>query len=163
MPCSQYSAETQIKLLNIDLKTIQEPILDIGCGSSKNLVHYLISQGFEVFGIDRFVDDSTISKKADWLEFDYGIERWGTIISNLGFSNHFKHHHLRTDGNYLEYARTYMSILHSLKAGGRFYYAPDLPFVEGYLDHDKFLITRNKILRTNYNSLMLEKIFLKNG
>ena len=74
----------------------------------------------------------------DWLEYDYGEEKWGTIISNLSFSNHFNHHNLRENGNYIEYGKTYMNILYSLKIDGSFHYAPDLPFIEKYLDGNQF-------------------------
>jgi hypothetical protein len=69
----------------------------------------------------------------------------GTITSNLGFSNHFNHHHLRKDGHFIEYAKTFMDILNSLKIGGSFYYAPDLPFIEKYLDRVKYRIKTHNI------------------
>jgi uncharacterized protein YecT (DUF1311 family) len=132
--CSEYNPELQIDILHIDVSRLISPILDIGCGKHGQLVNYLVKHGKKAFGIDRFSYSSDILQKADWLEYDYGIKKWGTIISNLGFSNHFKHHHLREDGNYLEYGKTFMSILNSLKVGGSFHYAPDLPFIEEYLD-----------------------------
>lgn len=64
------------------------------------------------------------------------MKKWGTIVSNLGFSNHFNHHNLREDGNFIKYAKTYMNILYSLKPGECFHYAPDLPFIEKYLDEN---------------------------
>jgi len=115
-----------------------QPILDIGCGTNGHLVNYFIDQGLEVYGIDRFKFTTTNLKTADWLEYEYGKDKWGTIISNIGFSNHFYHHNLREDGNYIGYGKNYVSIMNSLKVDGCFHYAPDLPFIEKYLDKNQF-------------------------
>lgn len=155
--CSDYSAQHQLELLRIDTKKLMEPVLDIGCGASMQLVRHLESLGLEVLGIDRLVEDSPVSQQADWLEFDYGTGRWGTIISNLGFSNHFHHHHLRIDGNYLAYAEKYMQILRALKPGGRFHYAPGLPFIEHYLDSKSFSLHYHQIPGTDYRGVVLER------
>jgi len=132
--CSEYPPDLQLSILNIDLKTLLEPVLDIGCGRELNLVNYLRDNGIEAYGIDRFDNYNPFYFKTDWLEYIFGIEKWGSLISNLGFSNHFIHHNSRSDGNYREYAQKYMEILSSLKKGGSFYYAPDLPFIEKHLD-----------------------------
>lgn len=133
--CAEYSAEHQIELLGLDLCSIMEPVLDIGCGEHGNFIMHLRQQGIEAHGIDRFENNQNFIERADWLEYDYGTSKWGTIVSNLGFSNHFRHHHLRQDGNFREYAETYMRILKSLKPSGCFCYAPSLPFIEVYLDN----------------------------
>jgi hypothetical protein len=143
--CSEYSSHLQIGLLHLKPETMLQPVLDIGCGKQGSLVHALADRGIEAFGIDRCEFNDARLITADWLEYPYEKGKWGTIISNLGFSNHFKHHNLREDGNYLGYARTYMSILHSLKKGGRFHYAPDLPFIEQYLDARLFQIEKHDI------------------
>ncbi|HBK32433.1 MAG TPA: class I SAM-dependent methyltransferase, partial [Porphyromonadaceae bacterium] len=131
--CCEYSADIQKHILHLQLEELPEPILDVGSGKHGNLVKSLRAAGLIVYGIDRFSDCSWV-EKADWLTYDYGMEKWGTIISNLGFSNHFLHHHLREDGNFIGYAKKYMEILNSLKLHGRMYYAPELPFIEQYLD-----------------------------
>lgn len=158
VPCSEYSAELQIDLLRIDLQNIQEPILDIGCGKEARVVTYLHNMGFDVCGIDRFSSSYEYILRADWLEFNYGINKWGTIISNLGFSNHFKHHHVRSDGNFIEYAKTYMKILASLKQGGTFYYAPSLPFIEQYIDTTSYSISKYKIGESDFESVAIVKL-----
>ena len=132
--CSEYTPDLQLSILQIDLKSLLEPVLDVGCGREMNLVNYLRDNGVEAYGIDRFDNENPYYIKTDWLEYDFEPEKWGSIISNLGFSNHFIHHNLRADGNYREYAQKYMEILQSLKTGGTFYYAPDLPFIEKHLD-----------------------------
>jgi len=139
--CSEYAPDLQLEILQIDLKKLRQPVLDVGCGREINLVNYLREKEFEVYGIDRFDNDNPYYQKTDWLEYDFGIQKWGSIISNLGFSNHFIHHNLRVDGNYREYARKYMEILDSLLSGGSFYYAPDLPFIEKHLDRFKYECT----------------------
>lgn len=143
--CSEYSAEFQCKVLNIRVETLNQPILDIGCGNEACLLRFFNSKGFDVFGIDRFETNFDNTIMSDWLNFDYGSEKWGTIVSNMAFSNHFVHHHYRNDGDFLNYATKYMAILNSLKIGGSFYYSPDLPFIESYLDPIKFSLEKVKV------------------
>jgi hypothetical protein len=138
--CAEYSAEFQINILGISISDIASPLLDIGCGKQGNLVKYLRDESIEAYGIDRFQTTSDFLINDDWLRYDYGIRKWGTIISNMGFSNHFHHHNLRDDGNHIAYAQTYMAILKSLKNEGKFIYAPALPFVEKYLSNETYLV-----------------------
>ncbi len=156
--CSEYSAELQINVLKIDIKTLSTPVLDIGCGRKGNLVNYLCNAGIEAHGIDRFSFPFGTLVNSDWLEYNYGTAKWGTIISNLGFSNHFKHHNLREDGNYIEYGRKYMEIIQSLKAGGRFHYAPDLPFIEIYLDRRQFQIDKFDIAEIDFKTTIVSRL-----
>ena len=156
--CSEYSPGLQTEILRIDMERLMPPVLDIGCGKQGKLVHYLDSKGSDVCGIDRFSFSSGNLKTADWLEYDYGIKKWGTIISNMGFSNHFKHHHLREDGNYIKYGRTYMNILNSLKVGGCFHYAPDLPFIEKYLDNSQFDLTKHEIQGYDFMTTIIKRL-----
>lgn len=158
VPCSEYTPELQLELLNIQLDKIISPVLDIGCGKKAGLVNYLRDKGIDVYGIDRFVTKSPFTDNSDWLEYDYGINKWGTIISNLSFSNHFMHHHLRTDGQYIEYAKKYMQILASLKIGGAFHYAPALPFIEQYPDKMVYQITTNEINGEIYKSTLIKRV-----
>ena len=156
--CFEYSPELQIDILQIDVKHLMEPVLDIGCGVNGHLVNYLKNQGIEVLGIDRFKFTTSNLITADWLEYDYGKEKWGTIVSNLGFSNHFNHHNLREDGNYIEYGKTYMNILNSLKVGGSFHYAPDLPFIEKYLDNKQFDLRKYEINEYGFKTTKIKKM-----
>jgi len=158
--CSEYNADLQIKLLHIDLALLSEPILDIGCGEKGMLVHYLREKGLDAYGIDRFSYNFDFIQNANWLEYDYGKNRWGTIISNLGFSNHFYHNHLRKDGDYVSYAKKYMSILYSLKPGGLFHYAPALPFIEQFLDDKEFLVSNFEIKNLEYQSTIIKRRFV---
>lgn len=156
--CAEYAPEIQLELLNIDLQYIKEPILDIGCGSEARLVHYLRGRGLEAYGIDRSAENQGFVTKTDWFDFTFDPGHWGTIISNLGFSNQFIHHHHRPDGNFLAYAKKYMEILRSLQPGGAFYYAPDLPFIEMYLDPHQFKIEKKPVAQTENFATKLLKI-----
>lgn len=156
--CLEYSPDLQIKILQIDVKHLMQPVLDIGCGSQGHLVNYLKNQGIEICGIDRFKFDKANLITADWLEYYYKEKKWGTIVSNLGFSNHFNHHNLREDGNYIEYGKTFMNILYSLKIGGCFHYAPDLPFIEKYLDNSQFKMGKYEINEYGFNASIIKRI-----
>jgi hypothetical protein len=156
--CSEYSPTLQIQILQIEVDQLMEPVLDIGCGINGHLVNYLNKQGIEILGIDRFKFNSSNLVTADWLEYNYGKEKWGTIVSNLGFSNHFKHHNLREDGNYIAYGKTFMNILNSLKVGGSFHYAPDLPFIEKYLDNKQFELKKYDIEEYDFKTTIIKKI-----
>ncbi|MDD4969205.1 MAG: hypothetical protein PHT07_07210 [Paludibacter sp.] len=156
--CSEYTPDLQLNILQIDLKKLKVPVLDIGCGREMNLVNYLRDHGIEAFGIDRFDNDNPYYTKTDWLEYAFEPDKWGSIISNLGFSNHFIHHNLRSDGNYREYALKYMEILGSMKTGGTFYYAPDLPFIEMHLERTKYRHTGYSIQGSEFKASRIERI-----
>ncbi len=158
--CKEYNALLQLDLLHIDQDSIEEPVLDIGCGKNGELVKFLRKSGIEAFGFDRSITSTEFCNDSDWFDYHYGYEKWGTIISNLSFSNHFNHHHLRSDGNYVAFAQTYMQILHSLKLGGTFHYAPGLPFVEKFLDKKIFDICTHEVLNTKYKTTIIKKKFI---
>ncbi len=155
--CEEYNALLQLDLLHIELDGIEEPVLDIGCGKNGELVKFLRKSGIEAFGFDRSITSSEFCNDSDWFDYHYGYEKWGTIISNLSFSNHFNHHHLRSDGNYVAYAEAYMQIFYSLKPGGTFHYAPSLPFIERFLDREKFTVYTHKVFNTDYKTTRVRK------
>jgi len=157
--CSEYGPDLQLALLHIDLKTLHQPVLDVGCGREMNLVNYLRDNGIKAFGIDRFSNDNPFYIKSDWLEYTFEPQQWGTIISNLGFSNHFIHHNLRIDGNFKEYAQKYMEILAALKPGGSFHYAPELPFIEKHLNKNKF---QHRVFKIDKYDFMASQVLVKN-
>ncbi|MGD8777497.1 MAG: class I SAM-dependent methyltransferase [Ignavibacteria bacterium] len=156
--CSEYSSNLQINILQIDIGHLIQPVLDIGCGKQGSLVNCLKNKGIDTYGIDRMKFTTSNLITADWLEYDYGTKKWGAVISNLGFSNHFNHHNLREDGNYIEYAKTYKNILYSLKIGGCFHYAPDLPFIEKYLDNSQFSIEKYKINEYDFKTTIIRRL-----
>jgi len=146
--CAEYSSSLQLKLLHIDLDSLKSPVLDIGCGEHAYLVSYLRELGFDTFGMDRVLDvnDDDFFFRTDWMDFTFRPESWESVISNHSFALHFLHQNERTDSDYLSYANKYMEILHSLKKGGTFYYAPSLPFIECYLPENIFEV---KLFRIN--------------
>ncbi|WP_310541338.1 hypothetical protein [Phenylobacterium sp.] len=127
---AEYSPALQIAVLGLD--RVETPVLDVGCGATAALVDYLRDAGIEGVGMDRDAQAQGVVQ-ADWLTQDYGRGIWGTVISHLGFSLHFLHHHLSDHDLAFDYARAYMRILGSLKVAGRFAYAPALPFLEEVL------------------------------
>ncbi|MBS4174454.1 class I SAM-dependent methyltransferase [Bacillus sp. FJAT-49736] len=144
--CAEYTPEFQMKVLNINLDTIKQPVLDIGCGPQTRLVRFLRKNGIQAFGMDRNLNSSNYLIDMNWLECPFKPNRWGTIISHMAFSNHFTHHHLKADGNFERYAQKYMEILNSLKHGGSFIYAPGLSFIEEALmkSNKSFAVTTNE-------------------
>lgn len=131
--CEEYSAVFQCHMLGIDTGRLMQPVLDLGCGEEGRLVHYLREQNIEAYGCDRLPFKEQYLFTADWMEYRFIPEQWGTIISHMAFSNHFVHHHYRLDGDFSTYASKYMELLKALKFGGSFYYCPGLPFIEEYL------------------------------
>jgi len=155
--CSEYTPNLQIEILHLDIKKLMQPVLDVGCGINGHLVNFLKNQGIDAYGIDRFKFKTSNLITSDWLEYNYGTAKWGTVISNLGFSNHFNHHNLREDGNYIEYGKTYMEILNSLKIDGCFHYAPDLPFIEKYLDYKQYELRKYEIKNYDFKTTIIKK------
>jgi hypothetical protein len=158
--CAEYSAELQTKILEIDLNNLMEPVLDIGCGENGTIVKYLRSMNKEAYGMDRLIKlQDSYFIKSNWFEYKLQPGSWGTIICNMSFTNHFVSHHLRSDGEFGKYAEKYMEILNSLKIGGKFHYAPGVPFIEQYLPRDKYLVD-NKFIegRIKISRTVIKKI-----
>lgn len=146
IPCSEYNAEHQLSILNIDINNLKQPILDIGCGESGYLVQYLRENNLEAYGIDRKIDEKKYYLQAlSWFDKNFEKDKWGTIISHLSFTNHFKREHLKKGEGHILYAKKYIEILDSLKLGGSFYYTPDLEFIEQFIDDNKYSIEKSNI------------------
>lgn len=153
--CSEYSAEFLLQILDLNEESINEPILDIGCGPSGNLISYLNQVGYEAYGIDRTSENSNVIE-VDFLIYDYGINKWGLIVSNLAFSSHFLHYHLNGDERAYEFAEVYMKILESLKVGGRFVYTPSLTFIEELLPKDLYVVERERVYDEFYRTEIIK-------
>jgi hypothetical protein len=139
--CGHYSPALQLEVLGLAESVLADPVLDIGCGVGAGLVLALRARGHDARGIDRDVP-AALGESVDWLRFDYGVDRWGTVISHLGFSLHFLHHHLGGQASAYTHAEVYMQVLRSLAPGGVFAYAPGLPFIEAMLPRDRYRLTR---------------------
>jgi hypothetical protein len=139
VPCSEYSAELQMHLFRLDLATLKEPLLDIGCGSQAYLVNYLRSQGIDAYGIDRIIQQKAeFLTETDWFELKLEPKRWGTILSNLSFANHLVYAQRYDPNSVPRYMQKYLEILDSLSAGGSFIYAPAVEILEAQTDERKF-------------------------
>jgi len=138
---AEYSPALQLAVLGLELSQLGEPILDVGCGPAALLVRHLRTLNLEAEGLDRAAP-TDVATRGDWLGHDYGEGRFGTVLSHLGFSLHFLHHHLAGGDTAYDYARSYMAILRSLRIGGRFAYVPALPFLESMLDARVHRVTR---------------------
>lgn len=158
VPCFEYTVSLQLNVLQLDIASLLEPVLDIGCGQHAHLVEYLRCMGIEAYGIDRYPSGKGYILQTDWSDFNYGTQKWGSIISHLGFSNHFMHHHLRNDGDFRNYAYRYMQILGSLVKGGSFLYAPGLPFIEQYLDPQHYNVVSIPVKGQQYQSVIVTRL-----
>jgi len=141
----EYSAEFQLDLMEIDLIHIKQPVLDIGCGSQANLVRHLRSHNIEAYGIDRHLSvHEPYLEQVDWFDYVFNPDGWGTILSNMGFTNHLNYSYLYDVSQLEGYLLTMKKILESLSINGRFYYAPGLPFVEEKLSARKYDLQRRQ-------------------
>jgi hypothetical protein len=157
--CAEYSAATQLKTLHIDISQLQEPILDVGCGKEQHLLKYLLSKDLDAYGIDRDAIAGRRVWRESWLQHSFEPQRWGTVISHLGFTNHFRHQHLKAGDNHLLYAKKYIDILQALVIGGRFFYAPDLPFIEVFLNTTQYTVTKYPIPYTPFRAVCITRNF----
>ncbi len=156
--CSDYSAELQMDILGLDLETLKEPVLDIGCGHSGQLVKYLQKNRIEVQGFDRLVEKETRTvQSGDWFTFDYTQRTWGTIVSHMAFSNHYRYA-ITYDRNLRKNLElVYLRMLESLALGGCFAYAPGESELESLVDPNQYSIERFKIVE-NLQTVYIKKI-----
>jgi hypothetical protein len=141
----EYSAQLQIELLRIDVTHIQQPVIDIGCGSQANLVRHLRSMGVEAYGFDLHLEkQEPYLEQMDWFAHPFKVASWGTIISNMAFTNHLNYAHLHDVSQLEQYLLRMRDIIESLAIGGRFYYAPGLPFVEDRLAAARYKVERER-------------------
>jgi len=150
--CSEYSYKLQKQVLRLKINSLLEPILDIGCGENAFLVKECINNKKEIFGIDQYIVqnlDNIFCK--NWLEYNYEKKKWGSIISHMAFTNHFKYHVSHQTNYVKQYMEKYIEILSSLKIGGSFYYSPSMPEIEQNVDKEKYKIQ-------NYENIVNNRI-----
>jgi hypothetical protein len=154
VPCSEYSAELQMRLFRLELSTITEPVLDIGCGSQAILVTYLRSHHIEAYGIDRTIKQKfDFLNEMDWFDMQLDYNNWGTIVSNLSFANHMVYAQRYEPESVPRYQKKYLEILGSLKAGGSFNFAPSVESLE--------ILTNNKNYHTEHWSITAQHTVTK--
>jgi hypothetical protein len=139
--CKEYTPELQLNILSLLVSEITEPFLDIGCGENANLVNYLRENSKEAFGFDRIIKlENKYLQRSDWFDYEYGKQKWGTIISNMALSNNFIYTANYKMESLDEYKKLYLRILDSLLLGGIFIYAPSFKKYEEELDLEKYKV-----------------------
>jgi hypothetical protein len=145
--CEEYSPQLQIDLLKLELAALKQPVLDLGCGSAAHLVNYLRSLGLEAHGIDRtLLKTETFLQQVDWFDYAFVPDKWGTIISNMAFTNHLIYVSRHDSAQIKTYLLKFSEILASLLPGGSFHYAPGVPFVEQRLDPTQYQVETERVL-----------------
>ncbi len=156
--CRNYSAGFQLDLFGLDPRAIMQPVLDIGCGASAELVRHLRRSGIEAYGLDR----SLKAKKpyllqGDWLQDGFEPSKWGTVISHLAFSNHFIYVEKYDETQRSRYIDKYREILHSLKPRGSFVYAPASSALEKGAVEKRFTV-ENVFIGNGYGFTKVSRI-----
>ena len=136
---AEYSPELQLRVLGLTVDALREPVLDVGCGPDARLVGLLRNLDVTADGIDTRARPG-VATRASWLDYDYGVARWGTVTSHLGFTLHFMHQEMKRSDLAYEYGRAYMRIVKSLAPGGTFAYIPGVPFIEAMLPKGKLRV-----------------------
>ncbi len=159
--CSQYSPQRQMKLLDLETEKIIGPVMDIGCGKDAGLVKYLRQNGIEAYGIDRDAEQNEFLFSGDYLDFDFGIKTYGTIVSHMAFSNQLWYLMQKGSSQLEKYQRKYDMILNALKTGGCFIYTPGLPRLEQALGKE-FILEKSDIVYKD-SRFYTAKIFRRAG
>lgn len=137
--CAEYSPELQLRVLGVRAEDLRAPLLDLGCGAGGTLVRHLRSLGHHpVWGLDRSAPAEPGYLRASWFSDALPPVRWRSVLAHQSFSLHFLHAHLRSAERAARYAERYMQVLRALAPGGRFLYAPGLPFIEEALAGSPF-------------------------
>jgi hypothetical protein len=143
IPCFEYTNDFQEQILRINESVLQEPIIDVGCGINCSLVKLLKRKGYkEVFGIDQYLSEEPFIISSNWFDFIFQKETYGTIISHMAFTNHYRRAIACNDGKEYLYEEKYNEILGSLKSKGKFIYSPSLISVENKIDTKVYSIHR---------------------
>lgn len=139
----EYTAEFQMDVFRLDVLQMKPPLIDIGCGSQAHLVRYLRSQGVDAYGFDRHLEvHAPYLEQSDWFAYPFQKSHWGTILSNMAFTNHMNYALIHDVSQLEPYLLTLKDILESLATGGSFYYAPALPAIEDRLAPETYRVER---------------------
>lgn len=138
VPCAEYTNGFQQKILRLDSDSLMQPVLDIGCGRKASLIKDLRKKGIKAFGFDQYISKEAYILCDNWLEYKFEPNSWGTIISHMSFTNHYRRCITYKSKDQSKYETKFFEILESLKKGGSFIYCPSLPEVEKYVDKEKF-------------------------
>jgi hypothetical protein len=146
--CEEYSPGFQIELLRINLQTCKPPLLDIGCGSTAGLVRTLRKLQIDAYGFDRRIEqEAAFLQQRDWFSYCFEPGVWGTILSNMAFTNHFQYVYAYDRSKFGQYTQKYHEIIESLMIGGSFHYAPSVPWIEQQLNPDQYQVERFVVIK----------------
>jgi hypothetical protein len=146
VPCEEYSAGFQLSLLGLDLNSLIQPVLDLGCGSNGALVKFLRQQGIEAYGVDRLAPREKYFVQSDWFTFDFDRASWGCILAHQSLSIHFIYAYLHQPASTGKFSRLSMSILSAMQEDSFLCYAPGMPFFEEQVEKmEDYLVMRHKI------------------
>ncbi|MDW8363347.1 MAG: hypothetical protein RMK74_13175, partial [Myxococcales bacterium] len=140
----RYTPQTQLRVLGLDVARLREPILDVGAGADGSLVAHLRSCGLDAVGMDIESNVAHV-ERANWYEHDFGVERWGTVISHQALSLHLLAAARRRDAHRDALAAVYARILRSLRPAGRFVYAPSVPDIERRIAANGFRVEHHTL------------------
>lgn len=160
IPCSEYTGEFQNEILRTDLHQLEEPIIDIGCGLSYELIKLLRRNGYsEVYGLDQYVNTDSKIVCSNWFDYTFQESTWGTIIAHMSFSNHLRRSIINNDEYKETYVKKYYEILHSLKQDGVFIYTPSVKVIEDKLHRNEYKIQyfRN-VTDNNLDTVYIRKL-----
>lgn len=153
--CEEYSAQLQVALFQIDISRIHQPLIDVGCGSRAILVRYLRSLGVEAYGFDRLLEvQEPYLEQKDWFDYAFERSRWGSVTSNMGFTNHLLYTYHQDRSQFVSYLLKMKDILGSLVIGGSFYYAPGVPFIEDRLAPTHYHVERRRVIEDIFVSVV---------
>ena len=90
----------------------------------------------------------------DWFEYPFEDASWGTIISNMAFTNHLNYAYLYDASQYEKYLLKMRRIIESLTTNGRYHYAPGVPFVENNFDQKRYKVDRERTINDIFVSIV---------
>jgi len=158
IPCAEYTGEFQNEILRTDLHQLNEPIIDIGCGLSYELIKLLRRNGYsEVYGLDQYVSDDSKIACSNWFDYSFQESTWGTIIAHMSFSNHLRRSIINNDEYKKTCVKKYYEILHSLKQDGIFIYTPSVKVIEDEIDRNEYEIHYFR----NVNDKNLDTVYIR--
>jgi hypothetical protein len=139
--CSEYSPALQLEVLHLTANSLRGPVLDLGCGKHGKLVQHLRAAGLDAHGVD--LDAAApFTQAQSWLECELAPKSWGSIVSHQALSLHLLRAHLRGEPLAEALTRRVLVVLEALREGGRFVYAPGLPFLEQALPASRYRVER---------------------
>lgn len=158
IPCAEYTGEFQNEILRTDIHQLNEPIIDIGCGISYELIKLLRRNGYsEVYGLDQYVSNDSRIVCSNWFDYKFHKATWGTIIAHMSFSNHLRRSIINNDDYKEKYIEKYYEMLFSLKLGGMFIYTPSVKVLEDKIDRTEYEIQYYR----NLNDSNLDTVYIR--